>query len=44
MGAAFESIAGTAITAGAIPEPSTLAMLALGAVGVLGTAIKRRRA
>lgn len=44
MGAAFESIAGTAISAGAIPEPSTLAMLALGAAGVLGTAIKRRRA
>lgn len=44
VSAAFESIAGTAITAGAIPEPSTLAMLALGAAGVFGTAIKRRRA
>jgi PEP-CTERM putative exosortase interaction domain len=42
--AAFESSAGTPINTGAIPEPSTLAMLALGAAGVLGTAIKRRLA
>jgi hypothetical protein len=46
VSAAYESTPGTAIAAGTggIPEPSTLAMLALGAAGVLGTAIKRRRA
>lgn len=43
-GAAYESVPGMAITAGAVPEPGTMAMLALGAVGVLGAAIKRRRA
>ncbi len=43
-GAAYESTPGVAIAAGAIPEPGTMAMLALGAVGVLGATIKRRRA
>lgn len=42
-GAAYESTAGVAITAGAVPEPGTMAMLALGAVGVLGAVAKRRR-
>jgi hypothetical protein len=42
-GAAYESTPGMAIAAG-VPEPGTLAMLALGAVGIVGTAIKRRRA
>jgi hypothetical protein len=41
--AAFESLAATSIIAGAIPEPSTMAMLALGAAGIFGTAIKKRR-
>jgi hypothetical protein len=45
-GAAYESTPGMAIAAGqtAVPEPGTMAMLALGAVGVVGAAIKRRRA
>lgn len=43
VSAAFDSTPGMAIAAG-VPEPSTMAMLALGAVGVLGMAIKRRRA
>lgn len=43
--AAYETTPGAAILAGnsVVPEPSTLAMLALGAVGVVGAAIKRRR-
>jgi hypothetical protein len=41
--AAYESTPGVAITAGAVPEPGTMAMLALGAVGVLGVVAKRRR-
>ncbi|MDQ6623216.1 MAG: PEP-CTERM sorting domain-containing protein [Verrucomicrobiota bacterium] len=43
VSAAYESTPGTAITTGAVPEPSTLAMLALGATAALGTVIKRRR-
>jgi hypothetical protein len=41
--AAYESTPGVAITAGAVPEPGTAALLALGAVGVLGAVAKRRR-
>ncbi len=47
VSAAWETTPNTGIAAGTgsvIPEPSTLAMLALGAAGVFGTAIKRRRA
>jgi hypothetical protein len=43
MNAAYESTPGTPIVAGAVPEPSTLAMLAVGATAALGTVIKRRR-
>ena len=43
ISAAYENIAGTAIPAGAIPEPSSLAMLALGAAGIAGVAINKRR-
>jgi hypothetical protein len=39
---AYESVAGTAINAGAIPEPTTLGMLAGGALGL--AALRRRRA
>lgn len=42
-GAAYEGLAGVPIAAGAVPEPGTMAMLALGAVGVLGAVAKRRR-
>jgi hypothetical protein len=47
VNAAYESTPDTAIMAGdigAIPEPGTMALLALGAAGILGTTIKRRRA
>ena len=45
VSAAYETTPGTAIAAGAqpIPEPGTLAMLAVGAVGALGAAVSRRR-
>ncbi len=42
-GAAYESTPGMAIAAGAIPEPGSMALLALGAAGVLGAVVKRRR-
>lgn len=44
--AAYQSTPATAITAGAtaVPEPGTMAALALGAVAVGGSIIKRRRA
>lgn len=41
--AAYENVAGATINAGAVPEPSTMAALAIGAVGVLGAVAKRRR-
>lgn len=46
VAAAYESTPGTSILTGAtaVPEPGTIALLALGAAGILGTAIKRRRA
>ena len=44
IAAAYESTPGMAIQAGAVPEPGTMGLLALGAAGVLGTVIKRRRA
>lgn len=44
ISAAYENTPGTSIAAGAIPEPSTLAFLALGAVGALGAISRRRRA
>jgi hypothetical protein len=43
VSAAYQAMPNTAIAAGAIPEPGTLGLLALGAVGVAGAAIKRRR-
>lgn len=39
---AYESVPGAGITAGAIPEPSTLGLLAAGALGV--SALRRRKA
>ena len=42
--AAYESTPNTAIQMGAVPEPGTMGLLALGAAGVLGAVIKRRRA
>jgi hypothetical protein len=44
MRAAYESTPNTAILTGAVPEPGTMALLALGAAGILGTVVKRRRA
>jgi hypothetical protein len=44
VNAAYQSTPGVAINAGAVPEPGTLALLAVGAAGVLGAAAKRRRA
>ncbi len=44
VSAAYETTPNTAIVAGAVPEPSTLAFLSLGAVGVLGAISRRRRA
>lgn len=41
--AAYNTTPATAIVTGQVPEPSTLAMLAIGAAGLVGTAIKRRR-
>ena len=43
VSAAFESTTGTAILAGAVPEPGTMAALALGAVGFVGAVVRRRR-
>jgi len=43
MRAAYESTPNTAIMTGAVPEPGTMALLALGAAGVLGAVVKRRR-
>ncbi|MBS0659815.1 MAG: PEP-CTERM sorting domain-containing protein [Verrucomicrobia bacterium] len=44
VSAAYDNTPNTPIAAGAIPEPSTLAFLSLGAVGVLGAVARRRRA
>jgi PEP-CTERM motif len=44
VNAAYETTPLAAINAGAVPEPGTLALLAVGAAGVLGAAAKRRRA
>lgn len=43
INAAYQNTAGTAIAAGAIPEPSSLAMLALGAAGIAGLMVNKRR-
>lgn len=43
VSAAYQATANTAILAGAVPEPGTMAALALGAVGVLGAVVRRRR-
>ena len=43
IAAAYESTPNTAIAAGAVPEPGTMSLLALGAAGVVGAVIKRRR-
>lgn len=43
ISAAYQSTPGTAIAAGAIPEPSSLAMLALGAAGIAGLMVSKRR-
>ena len=42
--AAYGSTPNTAINTGAVPEPGTMALLALGAAGILGAVVKRRRA
>ena len=42
VNAAYETTPGMAIPAG-VPEPGTMAMLAMGAAGLLGAVIKRRR-
>ena len=44
IAAAYESSPNTAIQAAQYPEPGTISLLALGAAGVLGAVIKRRRA
>jgi hypothetical protein len=44
VSAAWDNVPNQGIAAGAIPEPGTMALLALGAAGVVGAAIKRRRA
>ena len=41
--AAYETTPNTAIATGAVPEPSTLAGLAVGAVALVGAVAKRRR-
>ena len=43
IAAAYESTPGVGIQAGAVPEPGTMSLLALGAAGVIGAVIKRRR-
>ena len=43
VSAAYQATANTAILAGAVPEPGTMAALALGAVSVLGAVVRRRR-
>lgn len=44
VNAAYNTTPGAPVNAGVIPEPSTLALLAVGAAGVLGAVAKRRRA
>jgi PEP-CTERM motif len=44
MSAAYESTPLTNITAGTVPEPGTLALLTVGAAGVIGAVARRRRA
>ncbi len=44
ISAAYENTPNTNIVAGAVPEPGTLAGLAVGAAGLLGYGIRRRRA
>jgi hypothetical protein len=43
ISAAYNDTPGGAITAGAIPEPGTVGLLALGAAGLAGVAIRRRK-
>lgn len=43
VSAAYQSTSNTAILAGAVPEPGTMAALAIGAVGVVGAVVRRRR-
>ena len=43
LAAFYESTPGMGIIVDFVPEPGTLSLLALGAVGVLGAVVKRRR-
>ncbi len=42
-GGAYESTPGVDITVGAVPEPNTLSALAIGALGLAGVGLRRRR-
>ena len=44
IGAGYQTTPNTAIAAGAVPEPSTMATLGLAALGAAGLAVNRRRA
>lgn len=43
LGAEYETVAGQALTITAVPEPTSLAALAFGAVGAAGVVLRRRK-